>query len=53
MVVEDIKMVLKCPLTPSPSPASAKVSCQGANKFKKSTCLMTSYDLYEESLKSR
>ena len=29
---------------PCPSPASAKVSCQGANKLEQNKCLMNFYD---------
>ena len=35
------------PPSPSPFPASAKVSCQGANKLEQNMLLLISYDFYE------
>jgi hypothetical protein len=34
--------------TPSPSLASAEVSCQGAEKIENNTCLMIFYNCYEK-----
>ena len=34
---------------PSPSPASAKVSCQGARKIKKKNIVDDSYGFYEKT----
>ena len=40
------------PPSPSPSLASAKVSCQGAVKFQKNTCLMISFIFIKKSEES-
>ena len=46
------KMIPNAPLPPSPSPTSAKVSCQGANKLEKNALLMIFYHFYEISQKN-
>ena len=42
----------KCPPPASPSPASAKVSCQAVKKTFERTILMIFYNLYEKVKKS-